>query len=271
MLTKTWSEPIVRIATNFQRFSIPARTKNYGVHLHPILFPPASVMLRKDHENFLFDKKLMCAVGALDGFNYTALSPQLVTGPTTGCVERRSANRCSMRQSGVRRVNRSAFRRPLVRLGSRRRRHCRDVLVWAAQSPRRRTRGAFNITTATCSSGEKCGQPSPELLGVENWAGHADSVASLPEGKCGYRDRNRHEYGLRSQEACGSLRPKAPACRLSHRLWRPRRTSAFVSTVKAAPSGFPKTIDTEGAFRNALQSCSITHSCRPPRNNQGQR
>jgi hypothetical protein len=47
-------------------------------------------------------------MGAQPGFNYTALRPQLVTGPTPGALNVVPAI-VSMRQSGVSRVNRSAF------------------------------------------------------------------------------------------------------------------------------------------------------------------
>ena len=77
-------EPIVRAASNFQHVSILQGTKVYGVHL-PILACERDA--RKDHPNFFFDQEAYVGeVGAKHGFSYTALRPQLVTGPTPGAL-----------------------------------------------------------------------------------------------------------------------------------------------------------------------------------------
>src|ERR1700730_8053304 len=80
-------EPILATASNFQHISILQGTKVYGVHLHPIPIPAREHDARKDHANFFFDQEAYVReMGTRHGFNYTALRPQLVTGPTPGAV-----------------------------------------------------------------------------------------------------------------------------------------------------------------------------------------
>ena len=80
-------EPVARTASNFRHISILQGTKIYGVHLHPIPIPARERDARKDHANFFFDHEdYVRAMGAQHGFNYTALRPQLVTGPTPGAL-----------------------------------------------------------------------------------------------------------------------------------------------------------------------------------------
>ena len=80
-------EPIVRTASNFQHISILQGTKIYGVHLHPIPIPARERDARKDHANFFFDHEdYVREMGAQHRFAYTALRPQLVTGPTPGAL-----------------------------------------------------------------------------------------------------------------------------------------------------------------------------------------
>src|ERR1700732_4083826 len=80
-------EPIVRPPATFQHISILQGTKIYGVHLHPIPIPARERDARRDHQNFFFDQEsYVREMGAQHGFNYTALRPQLVTGPTPGAL-----------------------------------------------------------------------------------------------------------------------------------------------------------------------------------------
>jgi nucleoside-diphosphate-sugar epimerase len=80
-------EPVARAASNFRHISILQGTKIYGVHLHPIPIPARERDARKDHANFFFDHEdYVREMGAQHGFNYTALRPQLVTGPTPGAL-----------------------------------------------------------------------------------------------------------------------------------------------------------------------------------------
>jgi nucleoside-diphosphate-sugar epimerase len=80
-------EPIVRAASHFQHISILQGTKVYGVHLHPIPIPARERDARKDHDNFFFDHEdYVREMSVRHDFTYTALRPQLVTGPTPGAL-----------------------------------------------------------------------------------------------------------------------------------------------------------------------------------------
>src|SRR5262249_888776 len=139
-------EPIVRTAANFQHISILQGTKIYGVHLHPIPIPARERDARKDHQNFFFDHEAYVReMAAQHGFNYTALRPQLVTGPTPGALNIVPAIGV---YAAIRREKGEPFGFPggpsfvweaadadLVA----------DVMVWAAQSPQAANE-AFNIT-----------------------------------------------------------------------------------------------------------------------------
>ena len=151
-------EPVARAASNFRHISILQGTKIYGVHLIPARERDA----RKDHANFFFDHEdYVREMGAQHGFNYTALRPQLVTGPTPGALNVLPAIGV---YAAIRRESGEPFGFPggpsfvweaadadLVA----------DVMVWAAQSPRRRTRRSTSLM-ATCSSGAMCGRPWPK-------------------------------------------------------------------------------------------------------------
>jgi len=79
-------EPIVRNASNFQHISIMQGTKIYGVHLHPIPIPAANAMHIRTTRLLLRPQDYVSEMGAKHGFNYTAVRPQLVIGPTPGAL-----------------------------------------------------------------------------------------------------------------------------------------------------------------------------------------
>jgi hypothetical protein len=83
-LVAGWSSK-EQIKTNnamLPHISILQGTKIYGVHLRPIPIPARERDARKDHENFFFyHEDYAREMGAQNGFNYTALRPQLVPGP----------------------------------------------------------------------------------------------------------------------------------------------------------------------------------------------
>jgi nucleoside-diphosphate-sugar epimerase len=155
-------EPIAHSASNFQHISILQGTKIYGVHLRPIPIPARERDARKDHANFFFDHEdYVRDMGVQHGFNFTALRPQLVTGPTPGALNVLPAIGV---YAAIRREKGEPFGFPggpsfvweaadgdLVA----------DVMVWAAQSPQAANE-AFNIT-----NGDVFEWPSPSAPGKD--------------------------------------------------------------------------------------------------------
>jgi nucleoside-diphosphate-sugar epimerase len=160
-------EPIVRTASDFQHISILQGTKIYGVHLHPIPIPARERDARKDHANFFFDHEdYVRERGARHGFTYTALRPQLVTGPTPGALNILPAIGV---YAAIRREKGEPFGFPggpsfvweaadagLVA----------DAMVWAAQSPQAANE-AFNITSGDVFEWRNVWPALAETLGVE--------------------------------------------------------------------------------------------------------
>jgi nucleoside-diphosphate-sugar epimerase len=256
-------EPIVRTAPNFQHISILQGTKIYGVHLHPIPIPARERDARKDHQNFFFDHEAyVLEMGAQHGFNYTALRPQLVTGPTPGTLNVVPAIGV---YAAIRREKGEPFGFPggpsfvweaadadLVA----------DVMVWAAQSPQAANE-AFNITNGDVFEWRNVWPALAETLGVETGPEMPTSVAAYLEENADVWDQIVAKYDLRSRnlrELVGQGDQHADFAFAYGAREGPR---AFVSTIKLRQAGFTKTIDTEDSFRNALQSL-IDHKLLPP-------
>jgi nucleoside-diphosphate-sugar epimerase len=223
-------EPIVRTAANFQHISILQGTKIYGVHLHPIPIPARERDARKDHQNFFFDHEAYVReMGARHGFNYTALRPQLVTGPTPGALNVLPAIGV---YAAIRREKGEPFGFPggpsfvweaadadLVG----------DVMVWAAQSPQAADE-AFNITNGDVFEWRNVWPALAETL-----AGHANERGSLPRGKRGCLGPDSREVRSSLAEPAGAGWPRGPARGLRVRLRRPGRTSGLREHHQAAP------------------------------------
>jgi nucleoside-diphosphate-sugar epimerase len=256
-------EPIVRTASNFQHISILQGTKIYGVHLHPIPIPARERDARKDHQNFFFDHEAYVREnGAQRGFDYTALRPQLVTGPTPGALNVLPAIGV---YAAIRREKGEPFGFPggpsfvweaadagLVA----------DVMVWAAQSPEAANE-AFNITNGDLFEWRNVWPALAETLGVETGPDTPTSVAAYLEENGDVWEKIVAKYDLRSRnlrELVGQGDQHADFAFAYGALKGPR---AFVSTIKLRQAGFTKTIDTEDSFRNALQSL-IDHKLLPP-------
>jgi nucleoside-diphosphate-sugar epimerase len=256
-------EPIVRNASNFRHISILQGTKVYGVHLHPIPIPARERDARKDHPNFFFDQEAyMREMGAQNGFNYTALRPQLVTGPTPGALNVLPAIGA---YAAICREKGEPFGFPggpsfvweaadadLVA----------DVMVWAAQSSHAANE-AFNITNGDVFEWRNVWPALAETLGVETGPDKPTSVAAYLEENADVWDRIVAKYNLRSRnlrELVGQGDQHADFAFAYGALEGPR---AFVSTIKLRQAGFTKTIDTEVSFRNALRSL-IDHRLLPP-------
>src|SRR5258705_1445089 len=192
-------EPIVRTASNFQHISILQGTKVYGVHLHPIPIPARERDARKDHPNFFFDQEAYVGeMGAKQGFNYTALRPQLVTGPTPGALNVMPAIGV---YAAIRREKGEPFGFPggpsfvweaadaeLVA----------DVMVWAAQSPQAANE-AFNITNGDVFEWRNVWPAIAETLGVETGPDRPTSVAAYLEENGDVWDRVVANYDLSSR------------------------------------------------------------------------
>jgi nucleoside-diphosphate-sugar epimerase len=192
-------EPIVRAATNFQHISILQGTKVYGVHLHPIPIPARERDAHRDHDNFFFDHEdYVRSMGARHGFNYTALRPQLVTGPTPGALNVLPAIGV---YAAIRREKGEPFSFPggpsfvweaadadLVG----------DVMVWAAQSPQAANQ-AFNITNGDVFEWRSVWPAVAETLGVETGEDAPMSVASYLEKNADIWTRIVAKYDLRTR------------------------------------------------------------------------
>jgi nucleoside-diphosphate-sugar epimerase len=256
-------EPILRTATNFQHISILQGTKVHGVHLHPIPIPARERDARRDHPNFFFDQEsYVREMGARHGFNYTALRPQLVTGPTPGALNVVPAIGV---YAAIRREKGEPFSFPggpsfvweaadadLVA----------DVMVWAAQSPEAANK-AFNITNGDVFEWRNVWPAMAETLGAETGADTPTSVAAYLDENADVWDQIVAKYNLRSRNLREFVGQGDQHADFAFAYGAPEVPRAFVSTVKLRQAGFTKTIDTEDSFRNALQSL-IDHKLLPP-------
>jgi nucleoside-diphosphate-sugar epimerase len=257
-------EPIIRTASNFQHISILQGTKVYGVHLHPIPIPARERDARKDHPNFFFDQEAYVGeMGAKHGFNYTALRPQLVTGPTPGALNVIPAIGV---YAAIRREKGEPFGFPggpsfvweaadadLVA----------DVMVWAAQAPQAANE-AFNITNGDVFEWRNVWPAIAETVGVKAGPDTPTSLAAYLAENVNVWNKVVAKYDLRSRNLRELVGQGDQHADFAFAHGAPEGPRAFVSTVKLRQAGFTKTIDTEVSFRNALQSL-IDHKLLPPR------
>jgi nucleoside-diphosphate-sugar epimerase len=260
-------EPIVRTSSNFQHISVLQGTKVYGVHLHPIPIPARERDARKDHPNFFFDQEAYVGeMGAKHGFSYTALRPQLVTGPTPGALNVLPAIGA---YAAIRREKGEPFGFPggpsfvweaadadLVG----------DVAVWAAQSPQAANE-AFNITNGDVFEWRNVWPGIAETLGVEAGPDTPMSVTAYLAENAGVWDKIVARYGLRSRSLRDLVGQGDQHADFAFAYGAPAGPRAFVSTVKLRQAGFAKVIDTEVSFRKALQSL-IDNKLLPPASKQ---
>ena len=256
-------EPIVHTASNFQHISVMQGTKVYGVHLHPIPIPARERDARKDHENFFFDhENYVREMGAKHGFNYTAVRPQLVIGPTPGVLNVVPAIGV---YAAIRREKGEPFSFPggpsfvwevadadLVA----------DVMVWAAESPQAANK-AFNITNGDVFEWRNLWPALAETLGVETGPDMPTSVTAYLEENADVWDRIVAKYGLRSRNLREFVGHGDQHVDFAFAYGAPAGPRAFVSTIKLRQAGFTRTIDTEDSFRNALRSL-IDNKLLPP-------
>ncbi|MGW1678203.1 NAD-dependent epimerase/dehydratase family protein [Saccharopolyspora sp. NPDC002376] len=247
-------EPIACSANNFQHISILQGTKVYGVHLHPIPIPARERDAHRDHDNFFFDHEdYVRKMGAEHGFAYTALRPQLVTGATPGALNVLPAIGA---YAAIRREKGEPFGFPggpsfvweaadadLVA----------DAMVWAARSPLAANE-AFNITNGDVFEWRNVWSGLAETLGVEAGPDAPTSVTDYLADNAEVWDRIVAKHGLRSADLHKFVGHGDQHADFAFAYGAAEGPRAFVSTIKLRQAGFDKVVDTEDAFRNALQS-----------------
>lgn len=256
-------EPIVRTASNFQHISILQGTKVYGVHLHPIPIPARERDTDRDHDNFFLDhEEYVREMGARHGFSYTALRPQLVTGPTPGALNVLPAIGV---YAAIRHEMGDPFSFPggpsfvweaadtdLVA----------DVMVWAAQSPQAANE-AFNITNGDVFEWRSLWPALARTLGVETGPDTPMSVAEFINENADVWNQIVAKYDLRSRNLRELVGHGDQHLDFAFAYGAPAGPRAFVSTIKLRQAGFTRTIDTEESFCKALQSL-IDRKLLPP-------
>jgi nucleoside-diphosphate-sugar epimerase len=256
-------EPILRGANNFQHISILQGTKVYGVHLHPIPIPAREHDSDHDHDNFFIDQEdYVAEMGAKHGFSYTALRPQLVTGPTPGALNVIPAIGV---YAAIQREKGEPFGFPggpsfvweaadadLVA----------DVMVWAAQSPQAANE-AFNITNGDVFEWRNVWAALAQTLGVETGPDTPMSLAAYLAEHSDVWDDIVVKYGLRPLSLRQLVGHGDQHADFAFAYGAPEGPRAFVSTIKLRQAGFTETVYTQDAFQSALQSL-IDHKFLPP-------
>jgi nucleoside-diphosphate-sugar epimerase len=255
-------EPILGSASDFQHISILQGTKVYGVHLHSIPIPARESDPRDPHDNFFLDQEdYVTAMGAKHGFTYTALRPQLVTGPTPGtlnvlpaigvyaAIQREKGEPFGF--TGGPSFVWEAADADLVA----------DVMVWAAGSSQAANQ-AFNITNGDVFEWRNVWPALAETLGVETGPDIPMSLAAYLADHSDLWDRIVAKYGLRPlglRELVGHGDQHAD---FAFAYDAPDGPRAFVSTIKLG-SPKPSTPGTHSA--TDCSHSSTTNSCQQPR------
>jgi nucleoside-diphosphate-sugar epimerase len=256
-------EPILGSGNDFQHISILQGTKVYGVHLHPIPIPARERDPRDPHPNFFLDQEdYVQELGAKHGFTYTALRPQLVTGPTPGALNVLPAIGV---YAAIQREKGEPFGftgGPSFVWEAADADLVADVMVWAAGSPRAANE-AFNITNGDVFEWRNVWPALAQTLGVETGPDTPMSLAAYLDDHADLWDRIVTKYGLRPLSLHQLVGHGDQHADFAFAYGAPEGPRAFVSTIKLRQAGFTETIDTEDAFRNALQSL-IDHKFLPP-------
>jgi nucleoside-diphosphate-sugar epimerase len=192
-------------------------------------------------------------MGAKHGFTYTALRPQLVTGPTPGALNVLPAIGV---YAAIQREKGEPFGFPggpsfvweaadadLVA----------DVMVWAADSPGAANE-AFNITNGDVFEWRNVWPAIATTLGVETGPDSPMSLAAYLADNSGLWDRIVTKYDLRSLSLREFVGHGDQHADFAFAYGAPEGPRAFVSTIKLRQAGFAEVVDTEDAFRDALQS-----------------
>jgi hypothetical protein len=205
-------------------------------------------------------------MGAKHGFNFSALRPQLVTGPTPGALNVLPAIGA---YAAIRREKGEPFGFPGGPSFVWEAAHAdlvADVMVWAAQSPQAANE-AFNITNGDVFEWRKVWPGIAETLGVDTGPDTPTSVTTYLAENGAIWDKIVAKYALRSRSLRELVGQGDQHADFAFAYGAPAGPRAFVSTVKLRQAGFIKAIDTEVSFRNALQSL-IDRKLLPPASKQ---
>jgi nucleoside-diphosphate-sugar epimerase len=211
-------EPVVESSPIFTHISILQGTKYYGVHLHPIPIPARESDPRDPHPNFFHDQQdYVRDMGARHGFSYTALRPQLVTGPTPGALNVLPAIGA---YGAIRRETGEPFSFPggpsfvwevadanLVA----------DVMVWAADAPQA-VNEAFNITNGDVFEWRSVWPALAATLGVTTGHDQPMSLAQYLDDKADVWQRIVARHDLSAAHIARVRRCWRPTRRLCLRL-----------------------------------------------------
>src|SRR2546429_503937 len=225
-------EPIVRTASNFQHISILQGTKIYGVHLHPIPIPARERDARRDHQNFFFDQEAYVReMGAQHGFNYTALRPQLVTGPTPGALNVLPAIGV---YAAIRREKGEPFSfpgGPSFVWESADANLVGQVMVWAAQSPQAKNE-IFNVTNGDVFAWRSVWPAMAETLGVRLGSDEPTSLAAYIQDNSDVWSKIVAKHGLASGDLRAFVGQGDQHADFAFAYGAPAAPVAFVSTIK---------------------------------------
>ena len=255
-------EPILAGGNDFQHISILQGTKVYGAHLHPIPIPARESDPRDPHPNFFLDQEdYVRELGAKHGFTYTALRPQLVTGPTPGALNVLPAIGV---YAAIQREKGEPFGftgGPSFVWEAADADLVADVMVWRPDHLGRPTKRSTSptVTSSMAECMARAGRDPRRQTGPDTPMSLADYLADHSD----LWDRIVAKYGLRPLSLRQLVGHGDQHADFAFAYGAPEGPRAFVSTIKLRQAGFTETIDTEDAFRNALQSL-IDHKFLPP-------
>ena len=246
-------EPLIAGEPMLRHVSILQGTKAYGVHLHPIAIPARESDPRDDHRNFFFDQHdYVREMGAIHGFSWTVLRPQLVTGKTPGALNVLPAMGV---YAAIRREKGEPFGFPggpsfvweaadsdLVG----------QVMAWAAQTPEAKNQ-VFNVTNGDVFAWRNVWPAMAETLGVAVGDDEPRSVAQYIRQNAAVWTQIVAKHGLLSGDLDAFVGQGDQHADFAFAYGAPAGPVAFVSTIKLRKAGFNAAVDTRDAFRDAFQ------------------
>jgi nucleoside-diphosphate-sugar epimerase len=247
-------EPLISGKSALKHVSILQGTKAYGVHLHPIAIPARESDPRDGHANFFFDQQdYIREMGAKHGFTYTVLRPQLVTGETPGALNVLPAIGV---YAAIRREKGEPFSfpgGPSFVWESADANLVGQVMLWAAQAPKAANE-IFNVTNGDVFEWRSVWPAIAGTLGVELGPDEPTSLAAYIRDNADVWSKIVAKYGLASSDLRSFVGQGDQHADFAFAYGALAGPVAFVSTVKLRKAGFNTAVDTQEAFRAALQS-----------------